>query len=53
MVYPLPPVLATNFIGFYKSRILNEYTLNKIIFYLRYVNGILAAFEKNQNSLNF
>ena len=45
--------LATNFIGFYESRILNEYTLNKIIFYLRYVDGILAAFEKNQDSLNF
>ena len=53
MGYPLAPVLATNFIGFYESRILNEYTLNKIIFFLRYVDGILAAFEKNQDSLNF
>ena len=39
--------------GFYKSKWLNEYNLNKPKFYLRYVDDILAAFEKEQDSLNF
>ena len=39
--------------GFYKSKWLNEYSLNKPKFYLRYVNDILAAFENEQDSLNF
>ena len=38
---------------FYKSKWLNEYNLNKPKFYLRYVDEILAAFEKEQDSLNF
>ena len=38
---------------FYKSKWLNEYNLNKPKFYLRYVDYILAAFEKEQDSLNF
>ena len=38
--------------GFYESKWLNEYNLNKTNFYLRYVNGILAAFDKEQDSLN-
>ena len=50
---PLAPVLANIFMGFYKSKWLNEYNLNKTKFYLRYVDDILAAFEKEQESLNF
>ena len=50
---PLAPVLANIFIGFYKSKWLNEYNLNKPKFYLRYVDDILAAFEKEQDTLNF
>ena len=49
---PLASVLAI-FIGFYESKWLNEYKLNKPKFYLRYVDDILAAFEKEQDSLNF
>ena len=53
MDYPLAPVLASIFMDFYKSKWLNEYNLNKPRLYLRYVDDILAAFEKEQNSLNF
>ena len=49
----LDHVLANNFMGFYESKWLNEYNLNKPKFYLRYFNGILAAFDKEQDSLNF
>ena len=42
----LAPVLANIFMGFYKSKWLNEYSLNKPKLYLRYVDDILAAFEK-------
>ena len=50
---PLAPVLANIFMGFYESNWLNEYNLNKPRFYLRYVDGIVAAFDKEQDSLNF
>ena len=50
---PLAPVLANIFMGFYESKWLNEYNLNRPKFYLRYVDDILAAFEKEQDSLNF
>ena len=50
---PLAPFLANIFLAFYKSRWLNEYNLNKPKFYLRYVDDILAAFDKGQDSLNF
>ena len=50
---PLAPVLANIFMGFYESKWLNECNLNKSKFYLRYVDDILAAFEKEQDSLNF
>ena len=43
---PLAPVLANIFMGFYESKWLNEYNLYKPKFYLRYVDDILAAFEK-------
>ena len=38
--------------GFYESKWLNEYNLNKPKIYLRYVDGILAAFDNEQDSLN-
>ena len=50
---PLALVLANIFMGFYESKWLNEYNLNKPKFYLRYVVDIPAAFDKEQNSLNF
>ena len=50
---PLAPVLANIFMGFYKSKWLNEYNLNKPNFYVRYANDIPAVFEKEQDSLNF
>ena len=50
---PLAFVLANIFMGFYKSKWLNEYNLNKPKFYLRYVDDILAAFDNEQDSLNF
>ena len=50
---PLAPVLANIFMGFYESKWLNEYNLNKPKLYLRYVDDILAAFEKEQDSLSF
>ena len=53
---PLAPVLADIFMGFYESKLLNEYNLNKAKFYLRYVDDIPAAFNNEQDSshlLNF
>ena len=49
----LVPVLANIFMGFYESKWLNEYSLNKPKFYFRYVDDILAAFEKEHDSLDF
>ena len=31
----------------------NEYNLNKLNFYLRYVDDILGVFDNEQDSLNF
>ena len=53
MSSPLAHVLVNIFMNFYKSKWLNGYNLNKPKFYLRYVADILAAFEKEQDSLNF
>ena len=53
MSSPLAPVLANIFMGFYKSKWLNEYHLNKPEFYLEYADDILAAFDNEQDSLNF
>ena len=50
---PLAPVLANIFMGFYESKWLNEYNLNKSNFYLRYVDDILGPFDNEQDSLNF
>ena len=52
MGFPLDPVLANIFMDFQKSKGLNEDSLNKPRFYLRYVDGILAAFDNQQDSLN-
>ena len=53
MGFPLAPVLPNIFMGFYESKWLNGYNLLKPKFYLRYVDDILAAFDKEQDSLNF
>ena len=50
---PLAPSLANIFMSFYESKWLNEYNLNKPNFYLRYVDDILAAFDNDQDLLNF
>ena len=50
---PLAPVLTNIFMGFYESKWLDEYNLNKSKFCLRYVDDILAAFDKEQDSSNF
>ena len=50
---PLAPVLANIFMDFYESKWLNEYNFNKPKFYLRYVDGVLAAVDNEQDSLNF
>ena len=53
MASPLAPGLANIFMGFYKSKWLNEYNLNKPKFYLRYADDNLTALDKEQDSLNF
>ena len=50
---PLAPVLANNFMGFYESKWLNKYNLNKSKLYLKYVNDILVSFDNEQDSLIF
>ena len=50
---PLAPALANIFIRFHESKWLNEYNLNKSKFCLRYIDHILAAFDKEQDSLIF
>ena len=52
MVFPLATVFANNFIGYNKSRQLNEHSLNKPKLYLRYVDDILATLDNEQDSLN-
>ena len=48
---PLAPVIANIFMGFHESKWLNQYNLNKVEFYLRCVDDILAAFDNEQDSL--
>ena len=50
---PLAPVLGNIFMGFHESKWLNEYNPNKPKFDLSYVDDILAAFDNEQESLNF
>ena len=40
-------------LGFCESKWINECDLNKPKFYLRYVDDILAAFDKRKDSLDF
>ena len=49
----LAHVLANIFMGAYECKCLNEYNLNKPTFCLGYVADIVAAFDKEQDSLNF
>ena len=53
MASSLAPVLANIFMGFYDSKWLNEYNLDKPKFCLRYADDILAAFDEEQGSLDF
>ena len=53
MDYPLTPILANISMVFYVSKWLNKYNLNKPKFYLKYVDGILAAFDKEEDSFFF
>ena len=46
-------VPANIFMGFWESKWLNEYNLNKPKFYFRYVDDVVNAFEKGQDPLNF
>ena len=46
-------MVANIFMGFYESKWLNEYNINKPKSYLRYLDDILAAFGNEQDSLNF
>ena len=39
--------------SFNESKLLNEHNLKKPKFYLIYVDDILAAFDKEEDSLNF
>ena len=50
---PLAPVLAKIFMGFNKSKWLDEYNLNKPRFYLKYVDDILGAFDNEKDPLIF
>ena len=50
---PLAPVLANIFMGFSESKWLNEYNFKKPTFYLQIIDDILAAFDKEEDSLNF
>ena len=40
-------------LGFYGSGWFNEYNLNTLNFYLRYVDDILVVVDNEQDSLNF
>ena len=50
---PLAHVLANIFMGVCECKCLIEYNLNKPTFCLGYVADIVAAFDKEQDSLNF
>ena len=50
---PLAHVLANIFMGFYKTKWLNEDRFNKPKLNLRYFDDTLATFEKEQDSLKY
>ena len=53
MCSPLSSVLGNIFIGFYEFKWFNEYDLKKPKLYLTFVDGNLAAFNNEQDSLVF
>ena len=53
MCSPLVPALIDIFMDFYQSKWINKYDLKKPKFYLRYVDDILAVFDKEQDSIKF
>ena len=53
MASRLIPVLANILMGFYESKWLSEYNLNKPKLYSRYVGDTVAAFDNEQDSLFF
>ena len=53
MGFPFTSVLANIFMRFYESQWVNKRNITKPKFNLRYVDDILAAFDKEQDSLNF
>ena len=50
---PLASELSNTLMSFYESNSLNENNLNKSKLCLKYVDDILAAFDKQQDSLTF
>ena len=52
MGFHLAPIFANIFMSFYEFKLQNECNLSKPKFYLKYINDILAAFGKEQDSLN-
>ena len=50
---PLASVFANIFMGFYESKWLYKYNFNRSKFYLKYVDDILASFDKEQDLINF
>ena len=46
---PLAPVLSNIFMGFYESKWLNKHDPRKPKFYIKYVDDILAVFDKEQD----
>ena len=50
---PLASVLSNTFIDFYESNWLNKNNLNEHKFYWWYVDAVLAAFDKEQDSFYF
>ena len=52
MGFYLDSVLPNTFREHNKAKWLKEYTLNKPKFYLRYIDGIQAAFGKEEHSLH-
>ena len=50
---PMARFLVNIFMGLYESKWVHEYNLNKSNSYFRYVDDIPAAFDKEQDSLDF
>ena len=50
---PLAPVLANLFMGYNENLWLNNYSLNKPKFYIRYVDDILTVFDNENDAKHF